>query len=78
MHHCVLYVVVMFSIDAESEDIVVPERNESVEVCIRRSGSTVNDYSVTLEAKMNTAGNIANGNYSVIVEPLFTPSNISE
>ena len=78
MHHCVLYVVVMFSIDAESEDIVVPERNESVKVCIRRSGNTVNNYSVTLEAKMNTAGNIANGNYSVIVEPLFTPSNISK
>ncbi len=52
----------MFSIDSSTENIRVPEKNESVEVCIRRTGDTVNDYNVTLEAKMNTGGNIANGN----------------
>ena len=52
----------MFSIAISSENIRVPERNESVEVCVRRIGDTINDYSVTLEAKMNTAGNIASGN----------------
>ena len=57
-----LCAVVMFSIDSSTENIRVPERNESVEVCIRRTGDTVNDYDVTLEAKMNTGGNIANGN----------------
>ena len=58
----IFYIVVTFSIDLSSEDVQVPEQNESVQVCFSRMGDTVNDYSVTLEAKMNTAGNIANGN----------------
>ena len=42
-------------------DIDVPENNETVTVCVRRSGDTTQDYSVTLEAKENTIGLIADG-----------------
>ena len=42
-------------------DIDVPENNETVTVCVRRTGDTTQDYSVTLEAKENTVGLIADG-----------------
>ena len=42
-------------------DIDVPENNETVIVCVRRTGDTTQDYSVTLEAKENTIGLIADG-----------------
>ena len=42
-------------------DIDVPENNETVTVCVRRTGDTTQNYSVTLEAKENTVGLIADG-----------------
>ena len=59
--------MVTFSIDSSSENIRVPEQNESVTVCFSRMGDTVNDYTVTFEAKMNTAGMIANGNLTLMM-----------
>ena len=60
MLYC-FFLVVMFSIDASSENIIVPERNNVVKVCIVRIGDTVKDFTVALQAKMNSAGNIADG-----------------
>lgn len=57
----------MFSIDLSSQNVRVPEENDTVEVCIRRMGNTVNQYNVTLESKMNTAGNIAEGTQIIIL-----------
>ena len=37
------------------------ENNGTVTVCVRRSGDTTQVYSVTLEAKENTIGLIADG-----------------
>lgn len=54
-------VVVLFSIDSSSRNIRVPENNETVEVCVSRVGDTVQTYTVTLESKLNSGGNMATG-----------------
>ena len=52
---------VQFDIDVQSRDISVSENNGTVTVCVRRSGDTTQVYSVTLKAKENTIGLIADG-----------------
>ena len=52
---------VQFDIDIQSRDISVSENNGTITVCVRRSGDTTQVYSVTLEAKENTIGLIADG-----------------
>ena len=53
-------------------DIDVPENNETVTVCVRRTGDTTQDYSVTLEAKENTVGLIADGKMYYICHTKYT------